>query len=492
MTITSSPINTTTGITFDNSWREAHDSFGGDLTYDWHLLSSPLSNAPMGISYTDEAQNYWNTNDDGQVTDVENSYMPDHINELIDDIVKWDYYTYYEPQYHWINFKRNSFSHHHYDYPHAFIEYTNEETLVPAKGYMMAISQDSYLSNTGTLNRGTVTIPVTAWAPDDIEGQPSYNKGSNLVGNPYQAYLDLDKVAAGNVRKEDALKDFFIYIAEAGVYSPYTAKASLNPLIPSRYIHPHQGFFVLFQPAEGAETTMDMVITPSMAGTHKDEGSYFRGGKEEKVNYPLVNLIVQNEIGERDLAIVELGRPELGGVEKVENLQNSDFKLYTHMEDRNYSLLFTPVGTQRVPLFFKTPKDGNYTLNWNTHNGTCKKMLLIDNIAGTEYDMLTHDSYSFTGHATDYAARFYIVFELDNPIEIDIEDDDFAFFDGTQWVINGEGQLELFDVTGRILYSNTLNGAHNRVTFDRVAAGTYMLRLAKDSKHVKTQKIIIY
>ncbi len=485
-------VNTTTGITFDNSYKQALDAFADTLKYDWHLLSSPLSNAPMGISYTDEVQNWWYDDDDGQVTDVEHSYMPDHINELSDDIVKWDYYTYYEPEYHWINFKRNSFSHHHYDYPHAFIDYTNEDSLVPAKGYMMAISKDSYLSNTGTLNRGTVKIPVTALAPDDIDGQPSYNKGSNLVGNPYQAYLDLDKVAAGNVRSKDALKDFFVYIAEAGVYSPYTAKASKNPLIPSQYIHPHQGFFVLFQPAEGSETTMDMVITPSMAGTTKDEGSYFRGQVEEKVNYPLVNLIVQNENGERDLAIVELGRPELGGVEKVENLQNSNFKLYTRMEERNYSLLFTPVGTQRVPLFFKTPDDGKYTLHWDTHNGTCKKMLLIDNIAGTEYDMLANDSYSFNGYAADYAARFYIVFELDNPIDVDAEDDDFAFFDGTQWVINGEGQLELFDVTGRVLYSNTLNGAHNHVSFDHVAAGTYMLRLAKDSKHVKSQKIIIY
>ena len=488
--------NATTGITFDNSWRKAHDAFGGDLTYDWHLLSSPLSNAKMGINYTDVHQNYWYTGDPGQIDPdlgVVNSYMPNRVDTLPETTVMWDYYTYYEPEYHWINFKRNSYSHHHYDYPYAFIEYENEKDLVPAKGYMMAISEDSYLSNSGTLNKGEITIPVTAMAPDDIAGQPSYNKGSNLVGNPYQAYLDLDKVALGNTREADALKDFYIYDAEAGVYSPYTSTASKNPRIPSRYIHPHQGFFVLFQPADKTEKTMDMTITPSMAGTKKDEGSYFRGGEDDKVNYPVVNLIAQNESGDRDLAIVELGRPELGGVEKVENLQNSDFKLYTHMGENNYSLLFTPVGTQRVPLFFKTPEDGNYTLTWDTHNGTCRKMLLIDNITGSEYDMLTHDSYSFTGHATDYAARFYIVFELDNPIEVEIDDEgDFAFFDGTQWVIYGEGQLELIDVLGRILYSNSMNGAHNHVTFDHVAAGTYMLHLVKDRNNVKTQKIVIH
>ena len=493
--------NTTTGITFDNSYREAHDAFQNTLTYDWHLLSSPLRNAKMGINYTDEAQNYWFTFDNGQIDPdlgVVNSYMPNRIDTLTQDIVKWDYYTYYEPEYHWINFKRNSLSHHHYDYPYAFIEYNNEDTLVPAKGYMMAISEDSYLSNTGTLNRGKVTIPVTAMAPDNEAGVPSYNKGSNLVGNPYQAYLDLDKVASSNIYKysdgsaADTLKYFYIYSAEEGVYAPYMPTVSKNPRIPSRYIHPHQGFFVLFKPAKDTTKSMEMTITQAMAGTAKNDNSYFREDGDNQVNYPLVNLIAENEGGERDLAIVELGRPTLGGVEKVENLQNSDFKLYTHMGDKNYSLLFTPIGTQKVPLFFKTPEDGKYTLTWDTHNGTCRKMLLIDNITGTEYNMLTGNSYSFTGHATDYAARFYIVFELDNPIGIDVDEEDFAFFDGTQWVIKGDGQLELIDVTGRILHSYNMNSRHNHVSFDHVAAGTYLLRLVQDRKNVKTQKIVIY
>ena len=119
-------------------------------------------------------------------------------------------------------------------------------------------------------------------------------------------------------------------------------------------------------------------------------------------------------------------------------------------------------------------------------------MLLIDNITGAEYDMLAGNSYSFTGHATDYAARFYIVFELDNPVNIDVDDDDFAFFDGTQWVIEGNGQLELIDVTGRILHTYSMNSRHNHVSFDHVAAGTYLLRLVKDRNNVKAQKIVIY
>ena len=487
--------NTTVGITFDNSCRQAvsinsYTNVSTDLTYDWHLLSTPLRNAPLGITYNDAiAQNWWVSEDDGQVTGVSHSYMPDDINlvDLTDpDHLKWDFYCYYEPQYHWINFKRNSQSHYHYDYPHGFIDYVNEDTLVPGKGYMMAISKEHYLSNTGSLNK-KVEIYVTGMAPDG-EG---YNKGSNLVGNPYQAYLDLTKVTGGN----STLTDFYIYDADQGtatakgVYAPYTETVSENPRIPSRYIHPHQGFFVMYN----GDDSLKMTIDPSMAGTTKsDEHSYFRS-QANRINYPVVNLIAENDKGNCDLAIVELGRPELGGVKKTDNLRNANFQLYTRLEGNNYGLLFTPVNTQRIPLFFKTQEDGKYTLTWDTHNGIYSKLYLIDNLTGVQYDMLTHDNYKFEALASDYAARFYIVFSVVGTVEIEDEGNgNFAYFDGTNWVINGSGQLELLDVTGRVLYSDYLSGDQSRVSLNNYAAGTYMLRLVNTNKNVKAQKIVIY
>ena len=44
-------IQTTVGISFDNSYKtSASDYFGNPLEYDWHFLSSPLTNAQMGIT----------------------------------------------------------------------------------------------------------------------------------------------------------------------------------------------------------------------------------------------------------------------------------------------------------------------------------------------------------------------------------------------------------------------------------------------------------
>ncbi|MBP5796996.1 MAG: chitobiase/beta-hexosaminidase C-terminal domain-containing protein, partial [Bacteroidales bacterium] len=78
--------NTTVGVTFDNSsdgtgttWNQLEGT--QTLTYDWHFLSSPLQNAPLGIVYTDEAEHHWwgPYGDNAQVESVSGSYLPDGI-----------------------------------------------------------------------------------------------------------------------------------------------------------------------------------------------------------------------------------------------------------------------------------------------------------------------------------------------------------------------------------------------------------------------------
>ena len=465
-------IKATVGVTFDNSCKSADDYFGNTLAYDWHLMSTPLSDAPLGITYNESVdQNWWEDQDSGQVTGVSNSYMPDNINGQSE--VKWDFYTYYEPEYHWINFKRNSASHNHYESPHDPIDYTNETTLVPGKGYMMAISQDSYMSNNGTLNNGEVKIPLTVTQDPNDDPAPTKDWGSNLVGNPYQAYLDISKIGY----------PCYVYDADQGVYGPYMTGASVNDAIASQYIHPHQAFFVV-----AATENPDFKFTYDMATTNKNEASFFRG--EEQPRYPLVNLFVENERGNRDLAVVEFNRPELNGVRKVNNLRNANFKVSAYLDKQNYGLVFVPEGTERVPVHFKTTEDGTFTLTWHTLHGTFTSLILVDNLTGTRTDMLRHDHYTFNGSVDDYAARFYITYNVTDVEEINGDGEQFAWFDGNDWIVNGKGQLEVIDMTGRVLYSQRVNGEQVRLQLDGYAAGVYMLRMS-GNKNVKAQKIVV-
>jgi hypothetical protein len=490
-------INTTVGVTFDNSSKKAKDYFGTLLEYDWHLMSTPLADAKLGITYTGSNIGYGN---DADWSKVEDSYMPNMTNGSKGDddpeaeeadAVAWDFYTYFEPQYHWMNFKRSQNNHWHYDEPHGNIDYTGTEQssgkLTPGRGYMMAINQDSYVNQTGTLNNGDVTINLTISGDQNNDPAPTKDWGSNLVGNPYQAYLNLAKVAEDNsFGGYAAANGFYIYDADNGTYGPYITNASVNTAVPSQFIHPHQAFFVVIEGNKGSEK--ELKFTYDMATATPNVSSYFRG--ETQPMFPLVNLFVENEAGSRDLAIVEFNRPELGGVRKVDNLRNANFKLYAHYDGGNYGLLFTPEDAERVPVHFRTMEDGTFTMTWQTMHGTFTNLILVDNLTGTRTNMLTTDHYTFEGSVDDYAARFYITFNVTGVDELNGENDDFTWFDGNDWIVTGKGQLDVIDVTGRVLRSERVSGEQTRLHLDGVAAGVYMMRLTEGNR-AKTQKIVI-
>ena len=118
-------------------------------------------------------------------------------------------------------------------------------------------------------------------------------------------------------------------------------------------------------------------------------------------------------------------------------------------------------------------------------------MYLIDNVTGVQYDMIENDSYTFEGRTRDYWSRFYIVFSV---TDVEEHEDDsggsFVFFDGSEWVVTGEGDLEFIDVLGHVLVHTHVSGGQSRLELPRVAAGVYLMRLT-NGKECKVQKVIV-
>jgi hypothetical protein len=465
-------INAQVGVSFDNSCGTAQDFFGNTLAYDWHMLSTPLANAQLGISYSNDSINPWTMNNQAhQVTGVANSYMPDGTA----NIGNWDLYSFYEPEYHWINLKRNSASHHHYDEPYDHIVYKNEDFFTAGKGYMTAIDKDTYLCNKGTLNGPSNPVSVKLTKQSHEPGTEEL--GYNLLGNPYQAYLNMSAFLGAN-----SLSSYWVYIAESNNYIAGNVRASDNPVLPSATLHPHQGFFVL---ASTDNQTVNFDYS-TMASDNPAAESYFRS---DKVNYPLVNLFVADGNGMKDLAVIEFNRPETDGSKKMRAVNNANFELAAFNDGERYSILFTEKGLERVPVTFVTHEDGEFTMTWSTLHGQFTQLLLIDNVTGVRTDMLSNDHYTFNGSADETAWRFYIEFNcIDNDDNTE-SDDFFAWFDGNDWIINGKGQLQLFDVLGHQLQSQTVSG-ETRLNLNNYAAGVYMLHLS-NGQTSKSQKIVV-
>lgn len=480
--------NAYVGITLDNS-------AASKTQFNWHMFSTPLDKAPLGVDYEGNTTtyNYWN----GQTLPQFNFYTESDYDGYFPSkdfggnnyYTDWDYYCYYEPAYHWINFKRNSASHFHEDTenpdlaPHAQIIYDNEATLDKGKGYLLATKEETFLQSHGTLNNGDVKITLSK--TDDV--QP-YFQGYNLIGNPYQAYLNFSETGLGS---------YVILDEDAGGYVAYTNRASKNAYpaasptkdggevpAPGQFLHMHQGFFVV-----AASDDQKVTLRPDMCVTNAS--STFRG--EEQPAYPLVNLAVTEADGSREFVTIELDRPDNGGAAKLKGLRNGTSLIYTSIDGEDYSIAFMPAGTTSAAVRFETLEEGTFTMNWNTQNGTFSYLHLIDNMTGMDIDCLASDEYKFTASPDDYASRFKLVFSYTGVEENEsasMSSASFAFMMNGNLVVNGEGMADIFDLTGRLVSSTRLAGAQSTISLPAMAQGIYTIRLTNGNGS-KVQKMVI-
>ncbi len=514
--INSKPLKAYVGITLDNSAGvNGANPQGGvanegmtDAT-DWHMISTPLRDAPLGIDYNgDEATHSFSWgHPDGMPyyrfypkDNENNGYFPGYkfgiptypsTDATIVDgnyYTEWDFYAYYEPEYHWINFKRNSASHWHMDdeeHDDWQIAYTNEEMLVPGKGYFAATREETFLQCYGTLNyTNEVTYNLT-----QTEGVPRH--GYNLIGNPYQAYLNFNTFAETNVDDVDAIWDdlstasYTILDEDSARYVTFAYQGSDNPAYAGQYIYPHQGFFVLLRDRNTAKAYFQKEMRNATA-----EDVTFRN--DGHVNYPLVNLYVKEASGNSDMVTVELGRPDNGGAPLMKGLRAGNGKIWCRYNDEDYSIAYTQPGITEVSIRFETVEDTEYTLRWDTYNGEFSYLHLIDNMTGADVDCLSESSYRFSSRTSDYASRFRLVFGYTG-IEEDTEAEamqDFAFMTGDELVVTGEGVLQVFDVNGRLVASRELHGVQSTVSLPDVSNGVYVLRLT-EGKQSRVQKMVI-
>ena len=435
----------------------------------------------------------------------------------------FDLYAYSEEFYHWVNFKREGSStisdHWHMDRDedsnHWRLNYGyrdengtftlgNEPTLLNGKGYLLDLSSESMLMADGTLNTGNVSTwttntPVGTHSPTG-NGYDAPWREINLIGNPYQSFLDFEAFAQANMPAgsgQDDWKNVFYATRDDNsttsrngyIYYVPTQSENKPEYTASRYIHPHQGFFV--------KVTGNCALTFNdnmrVAGTSTDIN--INSPYRDRLNYPLVNLLCYDDNGDCDLTIVEVNRPRFGGGQKMKKLHSSNGMIYARLEDRDFQVLFTPMGTNTVPVRFEAAENGHFTLRWNTLHGDFSYLHLIDNITGMDVDCLTTDEYKFEGKTTDYKSRFKLVFDCTG---IDEPEDDgastgsatFAFQMGDELIVNGEGMLQLFDLNGRCLMTKQAVGQQSSVSLPQVAAGMYLLRLTSN-KQVRVQKMII-
>ncbi len=161
--------------------------------------------------------------------------------------------------------------------------------------------------------------------------------------------------------------------------------------------------------------------------------------------------------------------------------------LYIPQGIEEYAIVNTEAQGE-MPVNFRANEDGQYTLTVNPENVDMNYLHLIDNMTGMDVDLLQTPSYTFEANVNDYESRFRLVFA--GASEGSTTDESFAFFSNGSLIINNEGNatLQVIDITGRILSSESVNGSVS--TTLNTTPGVYMLRLI-NGDNVKVQKIVV-
>ena len=471
----------------------------------WHYCSSSLQQSTIGFTYgADNVGFSWDPNPCSVTFSNANdaAVFPGDLTAA--NIASVDLYAFYEPEYHWVNLKRNTNSHWHMNDHGAQIFYNgngtggngNETYLVPGKGYLMSIDKEQLLQNWGTLNNGNVVLhDVTYTEANAWAGLLGYN----VLGNPYQSYLDFSAFIAGNPQltasKDESEVTYATYDPKYGAYVQFKSGSSVGSKSADGLIHAHQGFLIR---RTGGSASTTATFTNSMRSTTGT--SPFRN---EQPAFPLVNLTLTDASGNADIAVLEIGREDDEGVEKL-RVGDCQARISLSLNHENYAILFRDETVESQALHLVADEAGTYTLSWETANAEFESLTLVDNltVTGRVTDMLATSSYTFEADPSQYESRFKIVIGDWKDVE---EHEDgpstpstssgtegsgtFAYQMGDEIIVNGEGRLEVVDMLGRVVVSRDASQSPGLSTAG-MTPGVYVLRL-NDGKGTRIQKIII-
>ena len=301
--------------------------------------------------------------------------------------------------------------------------------IVNGQGYLYATNETKTLVFSGTFNtESSKTVELS--------------EGFNLVGNPFivNAYVS---------------KPFYQMNADGTDIEPVANYDEYSPVT----IPPCYGVVVR---ASGADE-----VTFSSA---PDQQSSANNGN---LQMTLTRADVRNDAFQ-DKAIVSFNADS-----KLEKFifNENHAKLYIPQDGNDYAIAFSDM-TGEVPLNFRATETGKYTIGFNFENVKGVRIQLIDKLEDRIIDLKAIDNYTFMGSTADRKDRFTLVFTQVETGSV------FAYQSGSDIIVSGEGELQVFDLMGRKVMTQHVNGVE---TIEKPSTtGVYIFRL-----NGMTQKIVV-
>ena len=312
-----------------------------------------------------------------------------------------------------------------------WLNYKNTQfTLEPGVGYLYASKNDVTISISGTPYNGDGSI--------DLVYEEGYVfSGFNLIGNPFTTPASLDMP--------------YYKLDETGSYFDATLE-------------------------DGNVGKMEGVLVQATAATTM---AHFTPvlTKGVRTTVPAASIVVSNNGKAVDKAIIRFDEGSTLG--KMQLKENSS-KLYIPQNGKDYAI--ANVMADEMPLNFKAETTGQYSISFQLNDANLGYLHLFDKLTGEDVDLLIDPVYSFIGSPRDNEDRFIVRFSENS------FNDMFAYQNGSEIIVNGEGTLQVYDVMGRFVASYEINGSE-RINASQFSNTVFIFRLVGET--VKTQKIVV-
>ncbi|UFK97111.1 T9SS type A sorting domain-containing protein [Kaistella faecalis] len=398
---------------------------------------------------------------------------------------------------------------------------TPDVAFKPGKGY--AIQAETSAGYTPNPVGYTKTykfkgVPNNGVIPVDVQRSPNsgtVEHGYNLIGNPYPSNMSFPQFQALNssvihntawfwtnnnfeyyqAGSSYSQNNYAVWNGTGGVQA--TAAADSNPsnpnnntTVPTGIVAVGQAFIVQVK-TPGMNQQLKFQnrngTTPIRVNT---AGTFFNKGSEEKDRF-WVKLISPDDLVNSQL----IGYID-GATHGYE--QDYDAEIMSMTSDVFYSLLENRKlqiqgkgafeTTDKVQLGANIFKNGTYTIaleNPEGRFGTGQKIYLKDHLLNRWID-LTSQSYTFEATKGITEGRFEIVYEAPTVLATDsvIKDELQVYRDSGAFVVKANSKkitmLEVYDASGRLVYTARPNDTKVVIDGDRLNSGVYILKINQD------------
>ena len=323
-------------------------------------------------------------------------------------------------------------------------------TFEKGRGYLYANSNGITPAFVGTLNNVAVTYQVTA-------ASSTASRGANVIGNPFPHNI---YKGIGGAIDDSNLEPGYYELTYSGAWVAHAYDDAIAP---------GQGVLVV------AKANADVTIAKTNSAATAETAT--------KGNVARLKIIVEGN-GSEDRAYAYFSEGD--GLDKLDNFSSSAAQISILNGGDNYAIAHVGADCEMMDVIFKNTKNADYTITLEGIEDF-SYLHLIDNLTGADTDMLIEKDYKFHANGNEYAERFKIICRDCTGIGENAETSMFAYVNNGNIVVNGEGTLQLIDITGRIINSVEINGTQ---LLEKQTTGVYVLRIVNGNE-VKTQKIVV-